>query len=151
MHIICLTPLAPGVYNDHKAEHITAPPEGWAYIPEDFPLPATFPRLGSLEVEEKTCTRAVEAEREVTKRRPVESFDEAGDPIIVMEEYTEMETVTEEREYTMFTVTAMTEGTLPEPSEEGAAPDAQADTDALLIDHELRLTLLELGLSGEVN
>lgn len=33
---------------------------------------------------------------------------------------------------------------------ERAVPDAQADTDALLIDHELRLTLLELGLGGEV-
>lgn len=29
-------------------------------------------------------------------------------------------------------------------------PDAQADTDALLVDHELRLTLIELGLGGEV-
>ena len=35
--------------------------------------------------------------------------------------------------------------------EETPVPDAQADTDALLIDHELRLTLLELGLGGEVN
>ena len=51
MHIICLTPLAEGVYNDHCADRITAPPEGWAYIPEDFPLPATFPRLGSIEAE----------------------------------------------------------------------------------------------------
>ena len=48
MHIICLTPVEPGVYNDHNAHHITAPPAGWAYIPEEFPLPATFPRLGSI-------------------------------------------------------------------------------------------------------
>lgn len=53
MHIICMTPLAEGVYNDHKADHIIVPPEGWAYIPEEFPLPATFPRLGSLEAEER--------------------------------------------------------------------------------------------------
>lgn len=52
MHIICLTPLAPGVYNDHKADHITAPPNGWAVIPEGIPLPATFPRLGTIETEE---------------------------------------------------------------------------------------------------
>lgn len=51
MHIICMTPLAEGVYNDHKADHITAPPAGWAYIPEDFPLPVTFPRLGSIKAE----------------------------------------------------------------------------------------------------
>ena len=52
MHIICLTPIEPGVYHDHKADHITAPPEGWACIPEDMPLPATFPRLGSIEAAE---------------------------------------------------------------------------------------------------
>ena len=34
--------------------------------------------------------------------------------------------------------------------EETPVPNAQADTDALLIDHELRLTLIELGLGGEV-
>jgi hypothetical protein len=90
MHIICLTPLAPGVYNDHKADHITAPPDGWAYIPEDFPLPSTFPRLGSIEAEELTYTRDVEVP------------NEDGEP------------VTEIVEYTMMTVTAMTEGSLPE-------------------------------------
>lgn len=99
MHIICLTPLEPGVYNDHKADHITTPPEGWAYIPEDFTLPSTFPRLGSLEAEEMTYTREVEVQKEVV--------DEDGN--------TKTETVMEEREYTMMTVTAMTEGTLPEP------------------------------------
>ena len=56
MHVICLTPLAPGVYNDHKADHIAFPPDGWAVIPEDFPLPSTFPRLGSIEAEEVTYT-----------------------------------------------------------------------------------------------
>ena len=89
MHIICLTPLAPGVYNDHKADHITAPPDGWAYIPEEFPLPSTVPRLGSIEAEELTYTREVEG------------VTEAG------------ETVTEQQTYTMMTVTAMTEGVLP--------------------------------------
>lgn len=34
---------------------------------------------------------------------------------------------------------------------EFSLPDAQADTDALLIDHELRLTLIELVLEGEVD
>ena len=100
MHIICLTPLAEGVYNDHKADHITVPPDGWAMIPEDFPLPSTFPRLGSLEAEELTCTREVEI----------------GDG--------EDGTVTERQEYTVMTVTAMTEGTLSEPVE---APPSQLD------------------------
>ena len=142
MHIICLTPLAPGVYNDHKADHITAPPDGWAYIPEDFQLPSTFPRLGSLEAEELTYTREVDVQKEVTKTREVETMQEVVktrevevidaqgvptvvveeyldyEPVMVTEEYTEMETVTEEREYTMMTVTVMTEGTLPEPTPE---------------------------------
>jgi hypothetical protein len=112
MHIIDLTPLAPGVYNDHKADHIPAPPDGWAYIPEDFPLPSTFPRLGSIEAEELTYTREVEVQKPVTKQRDTGMVDEDGDPI--MEDYTEMETVTEQREYAMMTVTDMTEGTLPD-------------------------------------
>lgn len=140
MWIIDLTPLAPGVYNDHRADHITAPPEGWAMIPDDFPIPSTFPRLGSIEAEELTYTREVEVRKEVTKTREVktnnwviktrevETVDEDGNPVTVTEEYpdlepatrteeyTEWETVTEEQEYTMMTVTAMTEGTLPEPA-----------------------------------
>ena len=53
MHIIDLTPLEVGVYNDHKADHIVVPQDGWAYIPEGFPLPSTFPRLGSINAEMK--------------------------------------------------------------------------------------------------
>ena len=132
MHIICLTPLAPGVYNDHCADHITAPPDGWAYIPEDFPLPSTFPRLGSIEAEELTYTREVEVEREVTKTREVDSFDEEGNPVKIQEDYTETVTVTEEQEYTMLTVTAMMEGTLPEPDVEQFATEARAKRDKLL-------------------
>jgi hypothetical protein len=132
MHVICLKPLAPGVYNDHCADHITAPPDGWAYIPEDFPLPSTFPRLGSIEAEELTYTREVEVEKEVTKTREIDSFDEEGNPVKIQEDYTEMETVTEEQEYTMLTVTAMTEGTLPEPDTEQLATEARAKRDKLL-------------------
>lgn len=116
MHIICLTPVEEGVYNDHSAEHITMPPEGWAYIPEDFPLPSTFPRLGLLEAEEVTYTR---------------------------EEGTEGETVIEQREYTMMTVTRMTVGTLPEPAAETPSQldmiEAQVTYTALMTD-----TLLEV-------
>lgn len=112
MHMICLTPLAPGVYNDHASDNITAPPDGWAYIPEDFPLPATFPRLGSIEAEELTYTRDVEVQKPVTKQRDTGMVDEDGNPI--MEDYTELEWVKEPQQYSMMTVTAMTEGTLPE-------------------------------------
>lgn len=96
MHIINMTALEEGVYNDHKADHITAPPEGWAMIPEDMVLPSTFPRLGSITAEEITYTYDVEVEKQ---------DEETG----------EMVTVTEQREKVIMTVTAMTEGTLPEP------------------------------------
>lgn len=123
MWIIDLTPLAPGVYNDHRADHITAPPDGWAMIPDDFPVPSTFPRLGSIEAEEVTYTREVEVQKEVTKTRGVPQYDEDGNmlAVVVTEEYTELETVMEEQEYTMMTVTAMTEGTLPDPEPEPTA------------------------------
>lgn len=98
MHIIDLTPLEEGVYNDHKADHITAPPEGWAMIPEDMVLPSTFPRLGSIEAKEITYTYDVEVEKQ---------DEETG----------KMVTVTEQREKVIMTVTAMTEGTLPYPVE----------------------------------
>lgn len=70
MHIICLTPLAEGVYNDHKADHITVPPAGWAMIPEEFPLPATFPRLGSIEAAEIDGVMTVTAMTEGTLPEP---------------------------------------------------------------------------------
>lgn len=98
MHIIDLTPLEVGVYNDHASDHITEPPEGWAMIPEDMELPSTFPRLGSIEAEEITYTYEVEVEK-------------------VNGETGEVEIVKEQRERTILTVTKMTEGTLPEPFE----------------------------------
>lgn len=101
MHIICLRPLERGVYNDHSTESIVMPPDGWAYIPDDFPLPSTFPRLGSVEA----------------KLMPYTAEGEDG------------ETVT----YMMMTVTAMTEGTLPEPQPEPIAePTAEELLNAML-------------------
>lgn len=143
MHIINLTPLEPGVYNDHASDSISAPPEGWAYIPEDFQLPSTFPRLGSIEAENVTYTREVEVEKDVTNTREVPSIDENGNSVIVTEEYTDREMVMEEREYTMMTVTSMTEGTLPEPVEPAPTQldiiEAQVTYTAMMTD-----TLLEV-------
>lgn len=116
MHIINLTPLVEGVYNDHSSDSITAPPDGWAYIPEDFELPSTFPRLGSITAEEVTYTREVEHQKDVTKERDTGMVDKDGNHI--METYTETETVTEPVEYTMMTVITMTEGIVPEPEPE---------------------------------
>lgn len=46
----------------------------------------------------------------------------------------------------VMTVTAWTPGTLPDVPTPTAEPTAQDDTDAMLIDHEYRITLLELGV-----
>ena len=97
MHIINLTPLEPGVYNDHTSDSITAPPDGWAYIPEDFPLPSTFPRLGNIEAEELTYIRD-----ENGSLVHLAQSDEADETNVV----------------TIITVTVMTEGTLPNPVSE---------------------------------
>lgn len=114
MHIINLTPLEEGVYNDHKADHITEPPEGWAMIPEDMVLPSTFPRLGSIEAKEITYTYDVEVEK---------TDEETGETV----------TVTEQREKVIMTVTAMTEGTLPEPElEVEPEPTAEEMLNAML-------------------
>lgn len=120
MHIICLTPLKEGVYNDNNSDNITAPPEGWAYIPEDFSLPSTFPRLGSLEAAELPCIFEVEVEKDG-------------------------KTVTEQHTKMMMTVTAMTEGVLPE-----SIPEEVTTEDLLLemaADHEYRISLIEMGVS----
>lgn len=45
------------------------------------------------------------------------------------------------------TVTTWIPGVLPEPAPVEDEPTPQDDTDAMLIDHEYRLTLLELGLT----
>ena len=117
MHIIQLEALEEGVYNDHKADHITEPPEGWAMIPDDMELPSTFPRLGEKpEVQEITYTYDVEVQK-------------------INEETGEMETVKEQRERTILTVTKMTEGTLPDPVEPEPTETEQlrADIDYLAI------------------
>ena len=53
--------------------------------------------------------------------------------------------VMEQRPFTAMTVTSMTAGEVP--TAPVPEPTAEEDTAAMLIDHEYRLTLLELGLS----
>ena len=113
-YIIELKPVEDGVYNACRFGSV---PEGWAMIPDDFPLPSTFPRLGSLKAEPITYTYDVEVEKDVVKYRDVEIIGEDGQPVIVQEEYTEKVMVTEQRERVIMTVTEMTEGTLPDPVE----------------------------------
>ena len=122
MHIIYLEELEPGVYNDHKSDSISTPPEGWAYIPDDFPLPSTFPRLGELKTEEIAYPYEVEVEK---------TNEETG----------EVEIVTETRERTMLTVVYMSDGTLPEPVEEPPSEMEQLRAD---MDYIAVLTGVEL-------
>ena len=157
MHIIDLTPLEVGVYNDHKSDHISTPPKGWAMIPEDMVLPSTFPRLGSLKAEPITYTYEVEVEKDVVKYRDVEIFDENGEPVldengnpvIEKEEYTEKEIVIEQSERVIMTVTEMTEGTLPEPVEPEPTNDelvwqAITDLEIAQMEYDQALTDLEI-------
>jgi len=121
MHIIQIKAVdeEQGAYNDHKSDNITAPPDGWAMIPEDMVLPSTFPRLGSQpEVKEIAYPYTVMVEKDVVKTRDVEVIGEDGEVTVVQEEYTEKEMVAEQRERIILTVTKMTEGTLPEPEPE---------------------------------
>lgn len=127
-----------GSHNDHRADHITTVPDGWAMIPDDFTVPSTFPFVG-IEAEDVTFYREVEVEKEVTKTREVPQYDEEGNLLTVMryETYTEMETVTEERPYTVHTVIAMTEGEMPVVEEEEVAPtemeQLRADVDYIAV------------------
>lgn len=116
MWIVNLTTNPNGSHNDHRADHITTVPEGWAMIPDDFQLPASYP-FGEITAEEVTYYREVEVEKEVTKTREIETIDLEGNPTTFTEEYKEMERVIEEQPYTMMTVISMTEGEVP------AAPD----------------------------
>lgn len=122
MHIIDLTPLEEGVYNDHKADHITEPPEDWAMIPDDMTLPTTFPRLSILEAEEKIYTYEVEVEQENA---------ETG----------EIEIIKETRERAIMTVTRMEEGTLPEPTIQPPTAEEQLRAD---VDYIAALTGVQL-------
>ena len=118
MWIIELNANPNGSHNDHNAAYITAVPDGWAMIPDDFTVPDTFPFV-SVEAEEVSCTRKVEVEGK------------------------NGETVVEYIPYTVMTVTAMTEGVVPEAAEPEPswqdALEAQVTYTAMMTD-----TLLEV-------
>lgn len=124
MHIINLTPCEPGVYTAFNPNNRNSVPEGWAMIPEDFPLPSTFPRLRSLKAKELTYTREVT----VPMKREVPVQDDEGNPVLDAEgnplTKTEEYMGTKQVPYTMMTVTAMTPGIVPEPVPEPPAPPA---------------------------
>lgn len=126
MWIVNLTANPNGSHNDHRADHITTVPDGWAMIPRDCAVPETFPFV-SIEAEELTYYNEVERTKKVTKEREVQSYDAEGNPITVKEEYEAEETVTEQVPYTRMTVTAMTPGVVPEPETEPEPAPTQLD------------------------
>jgi hypothetical protein len=89
MHIVQLKALSNGAHPDLCSENITAPPDGWAVIPEGFPLPASFPFV-DLQAEELPCCRSVEIPGE------------------------DGETIMKQDTHTVLTVTAMTDCALPD-------------------------------------
>lgn len=98
MHIIEIAALKNGAHNNRKSDAIKAAPDGWAVIPDDMPIPETYPFVN----------------------------------IIVDGQ----------------TVTSMEAGIVPEPEPEPTPEPTEADdTASMLVDHEFRLTMLELGLT----
>jgi hypothetical protein len=88
-------------------------------------------------------------EKDVVKTRDVEIISEDGEPVIVQEEYTEKEMITEQRERVIMTVVEMTEGTLPEPVEPEPTNDelvwqAITDLEIAQMEYEQALTDLEI-------
>ncbi len=120
-------------------------PDGWAVIPDDMELPASFPFV-DVTAEEVTHYRPVEVMRDVTKTRDIVTANDDGEELTTTEEYTEQELVTEQQPYAVMTVTSMTAGIMPPPAP-APEPTASDDAAAMLIDHEYRLTLLELGIT----
>ena len=108
MWIVDLKANPNGSHNDHRADHITAVPDGWAMIPDGFAVPSTFPFVG-IEAEDVTFYREVEVEDGNIEERP----------------------------YTVHTVTAMTESEVPVVEEAEVEPtemeQLRADVDYLAI------------------
>lgn len=135
MRIIKIEPGANGSHRNQTVNGDAPLLEGWAIIPEDMEIPATFPFV-DITVEDVTYYRDVAVSRDVTKTREVESVDEEGNPVVVTEEYTETEMVIEKEPYTALTVTSMQPGVMPEPSPKPAPSPAQqlrADVDFLAV------------------
>ena len=92
-------------------------PEGWAVIPDDMETP-NFP-FGDIEVKDEDIIGTEEVNGELVEK-------------VVG---------------TRKVVSKWTPGVIPEPEPIPNEPTAQDDIDGMLVDHEYRLTLLELGVT----
>lgn len=101
---------------------------GWAVVPENMELPDTFPYV-NIEVDEITHPAVTTNSTKQVDGKYIE-YEK-----VLIPEFTQLEVV------------SMTEGEEIIVEEVIVEFTAQDDTDAMLVDHEYRLTLLELGLT----
>lgn len=144
MKLVYINPNPSGAYPGIQEGNFSGVPEGMAVWPDTLPTDDFYSYNGfvSLTVEELTIITGQETV-------VIPAAEEGG------------ESTTEIRNVTVVipTVTACTPNTeaweawqasLPDPVETVDEPTAQDDTDAMLVDHEYRITLLELGVSDDV-
>ena len=141
MKLVYINPNPSGAYAPIQEGNFSAVPEGIAIWPDALPTDDFYAYNGFV-------TLAIEQVETVVDQEIVlvPAAEEGGEPTAQLRDVTAM----------IPTVTACTPNTeaweawkasLPDPVEPVAEPTAQDDTDAMLIDHEYRLTLLELGVT----
>lgn len=147
MKIIEVQALPNGAHRNQSGEFSTIP-DGWAVIPEDMPIPDTFPFV-NIEAEEIIHYKDVYTSQEVTKTREVVTVNDDGEEVTTTEEYTEQEMVTVQEPYTVLTVTSMTEGVMPVPEPETEPTPTIEERVTTLEESNAEMTeALELILSG---
>ena len=92
MKIIKIEPYENGGHDNLTSDYLTNVPKGYAQIPDDMPIPDTFPFV-NIEVAEETRYNEVKHYNEETEETTVERIP-----------------------YTVMVVTKMTAGVVPEPS-----------------------------------
>lgn len=143
MKLVYINPNPSGAYSPIQEGKFSAVPEDMAVWPDTLDAAAFYAYNGfvTLTVEQ---VEAVVGQQEVT----VPPETEGGEPTVETQDVTVM----------IPTVTGYAPNTeaweawkasLPEETEPVAEPTAQDDTDAMLVDHEYRITLLELGVTAD--
>lgn len=144
MKIIPLAANPSGAYPPIQTGNYAAVPEGMAVWPDTLPTETFYAYNGFVTLTVEPVATVV-GQQQVT----IPAEEEGGEPVTELQDVTVM----------VATVTACTPNTeaweawrasLPEEPEMVDEPTAQDDTDAMLVDHEYRITLLELGVTDDV-
>ena len=69
MHIIEIKALENGAHDNQNGEHLNFIPSGWAMIPEDMPIPSSYPFV-DIEVEGNVVVSMTEREVPVVEEPP---------------------------------------------------------------------------------